>query len=111
MTSETGEHYRLKLEARREELEAMSAAAKDSRKPVELDQQAVGRLSRQDALQQQAMANAQDVRRMSELRKIKLALARLDKGEYGFCCECSEPIAPRRLEIDLTAMFCASCAR
>jgi DnaK suppressor protein len=111
VTPEGREHYRSKLEALREQLRASSAAAKDSRKPVELDQQAVGRLSRQDALQQQAMANAQDARRQNELRKIKLALTRIEAGEYGYCQECAEPIAPKRLEIDLTAIFCAACAR
>jgi DnaK suppressor protein len=104
------DHFRALLEARRTELRALSDAAKDSRKPVELDQQSIGRLSRQDALQQQAMAKAQDARRVSELRKIEAALSRLDEGEYGYCAECGEAIAPKRLEIDLTATRCAVCA-
>ncbi|WP_375200872.1 TraR/DksA family transcriptional regulator [Hyphococcus sp.] len=104
------DHFRALLEARRTELRALSDAAKDSRKPVELDQQSIGRLSRQDALQQQAMAKAQDARRVSELRKIEAALSRLDEGEYGYCAECDEAIAPKRLEIDLTATRCAVCA-
>lgn len=104
------DHFRNLLEARRAELLALSDAAKDARKPVELDQQSVGRLSRQDALQQQAMANAQDARRVAELRKIKAALQRIEDGEYGSCTECGEAIAPKRLEIDLTATLCAPCA-
>lgn len=104
------EHYRKRLKARCAELLSLSSAAKDSRKPVELDQQSIGRLSRQDALQQQAMAKAQDARRAGELRKIEAALKRIDEGEYGYCAECGEPIAPKRLEIDLTAARCAVCA-
>ena len=104
------DHYRKKLEARRTELMLLSEGAKDSRKPVELDQQSVGRLSRQDALQQQAMAKAQDARRAGELRKIEAALRRVDEGEYGYCAECGEAIAPKRLAIDLTATRCAPCA-
>ncbi|WP_411817751.1 TraR/DksA family transcriptional regulator [Hyphococcus sp. DH-69] len=103
--------FRLKLLARRDELETLSNESKDTRKPVELDQQSVGRLSRQDALQQQAMANAQEARRINEQRKIDAALKRLDEGEYGYCAECGEPIAEKRLLIDLTASFCAGCAR
>ena len=110
MSGAEPDHFRNLLEARRTELLALSEAAKDSRKPVELDQQSVGRLSRQDALQQQAMAKAQDARRVHELRKITAALGRIDDGEYGYCRECGEPIAPRRLEIDLTATLCAPCA-
>ncbi len=104
------DHFRALLEARRIELRALSDAAKDSRKPVELDQQSVGRLSRQDALQQQAMAKAQDARRVNELRKIEAALSRIDEGEYGYCAECGEAIAPKRLQVDLTATRCAACA-
>jgi len=104
------DHFRALLEARREELHALSARAKDARKPVELDQQSIGRLSRQDALQQQAMAKAQDARRAAELLKIKAAFTRLDEGDYGYCAECGDAIAPKRLEIDLTATRCAVCA-
>ena len=102
--------FRNLLEARRAELLALSNAAKDARKPVELDQQSIGRLSRQDALQQQAMAKAQDARRAGELRRIEAALKRIDEGDYGYCAECGEPIPEKRLTIDLTATRCAGCA-
>ena len=102
--------FRQRLIDRQKELAALSDAATDARKPVELDQQSVGRLSRQDALQQQAMANAQEARRAAELRKIKDALKRIDEGEFGWCAECGEAIDLRRLDIDPTAMQCAPCA-
>lgn len=104
------ERFRLLLEARRAEITTLSSAASDKRKPVELDQQSVGRLSRQDALQQQAMANAQEARRAGELKKIDAALARLDAGEFGYCNECGEQIVARRLEIDPTLVCCIGCA-
>ena len=104
------ELFRAKLNQFRSDLIALSKAATDARKPVELDQQSVGRLSRQDALQQQAMANAQEVRRGHEMHKIEQALVRIDDGEFGWCEECGEAIDVRRLEIDLTATHCAPCA-
>lgn len=104
------EAFRQRLVERQEELAALSDAATDARKPVELDQQSVGRLSRQDALQQQAMAKAQEARRAAELRKIKDALKRIDESEFGWCAECGEAIDARRLDIDPTAMQCAPCA-
>ncbi|MEO1135642.1 MAG: TraR/DksA family transcriptional regulator [Pseudomonadota bacterium] len=110
MTRTRRAKFRAQLEARRDELRALSDGAKDARKPVALDQQSVGRLSRQDALQQQAMAKAQDVRRLAELRKIDAALVRLEEGDYGACFECGEAIPERRLEIDLTATHCIQCA-
>jgi DnaK suppressor protein len=102
--------FRTLLEARKAELMALSAGSKDARKPVTLDQQSVGRLSRQDAMQQQAMAKGQDARRANELRRIEAALARIDAGEYGWCGECGEAIVAKRLEIDPTASMCAQCA-
>lgn len=102
--------FRARLEERRAELKALSADSAAARKPVELDQQSVGRLSRQDALQQQAMAKAQETRRAAELKRIDAALKRMDEDEYGWCAECGEAIAAKRLEIDPTTAYCAACA-
>ena len=74
---------RQKLTALYDETLALSEAAKDNRKPVVLDQQSVGRLSRMDSLQVQAMDKAQDAARQKKLLKIKAALKRLDAGDYG----------------------------
>ncbi len=101
---------RARLLALKAELEALSSGTGDDRKPVELDQQSVGRLSRQDSLQVQAMAKAADARRAMELRRIEAALRRLEAGDYGWCVECGEAIAEKRLETDPAAPRCADCA-
>lgn len=108
--SEAENTARARLEALREEILALSRTAAEDRKPVSLDQQSVGRLSRQDSLQVQAMAKAADARRAGELRRIDAALARLQEGEYGWCVECGEAIDARRLEIDPAAPRCRACA-
>ena len=77
---------------------------------VELDQQSVGRLSRMDALQHQAMARAQQARRDTETLRLRAALARMDSGEYGYCQDCGDDIAPERLDLDPAASKCISCA-
>ncbi len=82
----------------------------DERAPVELDQQMVGRLSRVDALQVQAMAKETSRRRAAELKRIEAALARIEEGEFGYCLECGEEIAARRLELDPAAPLCIDCA-
>lgn len=111
MNDQETDRFRRLLEGRRDEFSALSADAADKRKPVELDQQSVGRLSRQDALQQQAMAKAQDARRLLEIKKIDAALERVDNGEFGWCEECGEAIPVKRLEIDPTVVFCTVCAQ
>lgn len=78
---------------------------------VELDPSRVGRLSRMDALQGQAMAAESQRRRQSELSRVRSALARIDAGEWGDCLQCGEPIAARRLEHDPAAVTCIDCAR
>ncbi len=77
---------------------------------VALDQSCVGRLSRMDAMQSQAMNQAAQRRREQEHRSLQQALARLNDDEYGYCEQCDELISEGRLMIDLSARFCIDCA-
>ncbi len=77
---------------------------------VELDQSSVGRLSRMDAMQGQAMAIAANQRRQVELQKIEAALSRIDQEDYGFCLACDEEIAEPRLKLDPASALCINCA-
>lgn len=99
-----------RLLARRDELRRLAESAEESRRPVELDQSRVGRLSRMDALQDQAMALETERRRQAELKLIEAALARIKDGDFGYCLSCGEAIAPRRLDLDPTAGLCIDCA-
>ena len=101
---------REKLLQLRAELEAVTAIGDESAAVVELDQSKVGRLSRMDAMQAQAMAQASSQRRQQMLRNITAALGRLERDEYGDCQSCDEPINPKRLEFDPTATLCVECA-
>ena len=101
---------RVKLLELREELESLAATADESSRVVELDQSRVGRLSRMDAMQAQAMAQASGRRREITLRRIAAALARIDSGDYGLCRSCEEPIPRKRLEFDPTVSLCVQCA-
>ncbi len=87
-----------------------SADSTGSRETVMLDQTSVGRLSRMDALQAQAMAKAEEQRRQDTLRKIQSALLRLDADEFGECIECGEWISLKRLQWDPTVLKCIDCA-
>jgi DnaK suppressor protein len=99
-----------RLRARLAELEELSSGSGESRAAVELDQTRVGRLSRMDALQGQAMAQATEVRRQQEIRRIRAALERLAEGEFGACVQCGEEIADKRLELDPAVPTCIDCA-
>jgi len=105
-----GKQARKILIARREELEQLSHNSAEARETVTLDQASVGRLSRMDAIQQQAMAQATERQRAVEISRIENALKRLDEDEYGFCVECGEDISVKRMEIDPAATHCIKCA-
>ncbi len=98
------------LEEERAALLAERQAAVDQRRPVELDQQNVGRLSRMDALQLQAMAQSVDARRGARLAQIDAALGRIAAGDYGYCVACDDEIAAGRLAVDPTIARCINCA-
>jgi len=98
------------LTTRRTELSALIEGAADSAAPVELDQQVQGRLSRMDALQRQAMAQATNERRKIEIAQIDAALARMEAGDFGYCVECGDKIAPKRLELNPAIARCRECA-
>ena len=98
------------IEARMEDLEAQETRGRAGRDVVELDQQAIGRLSRMDALQNQAMAQAQAARRSGEAARLVAAQERIADGSYGQCEDCGEDIPHGRLKLDLAALRCVSCA-
>ncbi|WP_340150476.1 TraR/DksA family transcriptional regulator [uncultured Sneathiella sp.] len=107
MTKDSSENTLL---ARREALlNVMQSSTSDSQ-PVELDQSRVGRLSRMDALQGQAMAQETERRRKNELQRIESALARIKEGEYGVSVSCGDEISKKRLELDPSAPLCIDCA-
>ena len=110
MTVPNADEFRARLLAMRKELESLAAAGEDSAAIVELDQARVGRLSRMDAMQAQAMAEASGRRREDKLMSITSALQRIDDDEYGFCTECGGAINPKRLEFDPTVLHCIDCA-
>ena len=99
------------LETRLAEAEAAVTAGRDATGTVTLDQQSVGRLARMDAIQQQEMAKATEVRRQAEIRPIRAALDRVEDPEFGFCADCGEAIPLGRLRIDPTLPRCADCMR
>lgn len=103
--------WRRRLQDMKQDLLAQCLASEGARRPVALDQQSVGRLSRMDALQEQAMQLATERRRQGALLRIDAALARIADGEYGYCASCGHEIAARRLEQDPAVAACVNCAR
>lgn len=102
--------FQPRIEAELAELDAATAATAADRRPVTLDQQSVGRLSRMDALQGQAMAAAVEARRAARRLALEAALRRMAEGEFGWCARCGSFIGEGRLSVDPAATLCIGCA-
>jgi len=105
------EKFRALIATLMADLEAEDALGQQGQAIVTLDQQSVGRLSRMDALQSQAMAQATHARRNSQKAGLTAALQRIDAGEFGYCEECGDDIAEERLEFNPAVRICIGCAK
>ncbi len=104
------EEFESRLRKLKQELLEVKQSSDGDSQPVDLDQSSVGRLSRMDAMQSQAMASENKRRREIQLTRIDAALERIEEGEYGYCPVCDEEINRRRLEVDPANPFCIKCA-
>ena len=104
------EKYKNQMLALKEILCQAQETGDQAEQTVELDQTRVGRLSRMDAMQAQAMSVETGRRRRQKLMQIEAALKRIENDDFGQCQECGELIAPARLEVDPTVLLCINCA-
>jgi DnaK suppressor protein len=103
------EYFRDLLTTKQSDLEAHKNIADVAAKPVTLDQQSVGRVSRIDAIQQQQMALANRQQASALRQQIESALRRIDDGSYGDCLHCGEVISDARLQAQPWASRCIDC--
>lgn len=59
--------------------------------------------------QQKAMTKLMHERLVTRGRQVEAALARMESGTYGLCCQCEAELDQLRLENDPAVVFCASC--
>lgn len=111
MSQSRSERFRALIEKRLSELTSADPEKRAGARPVELDQSRVGRVSRQDALQSQALSVAALERHRARINRLRIALGRIENGDYGWCGECGEEIPDARLEIDPAADYCVACAQ
>lgn len=102
------QHFAEKLQQLKIEIEQLLIDSIGSSQPVDLGL-SIGRLSRVDALQQQAMAKANREGHQRRLVLIDVALRAVKSGCYGLCRSCEEAISLRRLEARPETPFCIEC--
>lgn len=105
------DQFKNRLESRLAELIQDLEDGRESTAPLELDQARVGRVSRMDAMQQRAMAQAAARLAGAEKVRIRKALDRIRTGDYGYCTHCDEEVPEKRLRFDPSVLFCVECAQ
>jgi DnaK suppressor protein len=91
-------------------LERSMRTTEEAMRPVQLDQSAVGRLSRIDSLQNQGLTRNLQEREQAKLGQVVTAFQRLEDGTYGSCTECGGAIPFERLQIFPETPTCSSCS-
>lgn len=109
ISGEEKEALRTALVALASELGESLDATAEAARPVELDQPAIGRVSRIDAIQQQKMLEANRGAQRTRLAGVRAALSRLDEDDFGECRACGESIALARLRARPESLYCIDC--
>lgn len=110
LTDEQLEELRGELLRELEKLERSMEVTEEGLRPVELDPGAVGRLSRIDELQNQALTKNLREREQLKLGALLQALRRLEEGDYGLCTECGGEIPFDRLLVFPETPTCVGCS-
>ncbi len=110
LTPEQIEELSEELQRQLRSLERSARVTDQAVKPVQLDQTAVGRLSRMDSLQNRSLSQNLQEREQAKLALILAAMARIEKGRYGLCLACGGEIPFPRLYVFPEAELCPACA-
>ena len=108
LTPEQLEQIRQELQRSLARLERSMRSNGASRTP-DLDQSAVGRLSRIEALQNQGMTQNLHERERLQLEQVLKALERIEDGTFGYCADRRAPIRFERLLVFPETLNCAAC--
>lgn len=109
LTSDQLSELKAELDRQLRRLERSMALTESAAATVELDQTAVGRLSRIDSLQNQGLTKNLQEREQIRLAHIQKAFERMEDGTYGTCTTCGEGIPFERLFVMPETPTCAEC--
>jgi DnaK suppressor protein len=109
MTPQLRETLRRRLVTALAETEKEIADLGEKTAPIAPDC-SLGRLTRLEAMGEQQVSEHALAEARIRLNRLKYALSRIDRDDYGICEECEEAIPAGRLEIMPEATLCVDCA-
>src|SRR5215471_20602548 len=102
------DQYQKALEAKADELRRSMSAQKIAQVVTRLDVPSdEGDLSQQS--HEEWIFLNRNTLEMKLLREVEDALRRIERGTYGVCHECDEPISSKRLDAVPWAKYCVTC--
>ena len=108
MNAEDKEAIRTKITETIEKLGEKIAELKELTKPIP-PENAIGRVSRMDAINNKSVNEAALRQSEAKLSKLKLALGRIDDGDFGKCARCGQNIPTGRLMLLPESRMCVNC--
>jgi len=100
----------------RQKIASLIAKSKDDIEDIEKNTQPIapenslGRVSRMDAINNKSVMEAALRNKRSKLVKLTMALANIDKDDFGICTMCKNPIQQGRLIFMPESTKCIRCA-
>jgi len=106
MRQDRSENLKVRLEKKRLELNArLERISANVRRSLDSDSE-----ERAKQLEDSEVVDALGNETRAELRKISIALKKMEEGDYGLCEECGLRIASERMQANPYATACIDCA-
>lgn len=83
---------------------------RDLAKPL-APENAIGRVSRMDAINNQSTMNAALKQAELKLEKLELVLQKIGSNDFGICLKCHQTIPPQRIILMPQSQLCVRCAQ
>ncbi len=109
MNSEEKRELKQKIEEAIDAQKTLITSLQETSKPVAPDN-AIGRLSRMEALNDRAVSEASLNVAQTKLSRLETALGKVDQPDFGICVSCDHPIPPGRIVLMPEATRCVPCA-
>ena len=109
MTTEEKQDLKDKIDKTILEMEDKIRALEGMTQPIS-PENAIGRVSRMDAINNKGVADAALRSAKKRLAKLRFAITKIDEPNFGKCSSCGNPIQPKRLMFMPESTNCVRCA-
>ena len=110
MTDQEKQEILVKLKEEIEKTEQSISDYREMTKPIS-PENAIGRISRMDAINNKSVAEAALRQAEGKLKNLHTVLESIDNKDFGLCMKCQQPIPIGRILLMPQSRFCVNCAR